>query len=209
MIYISMFVISSYVVTFGAMVKYTFDFFKYIFDNGYVVEEDRMDNIANQLESDNIGLLIPGYNVYKLSLIMANKERDFSRLLDFFRVCGATRRMNVYEEKYYNENNSFEGMMNLLCNKDAILNMGKLDEMKESLVQDDSNENVVKTLDTAYEMLDEEEKKLNSQNKTKELEELRKLKQQLLDLKEQANMEIDSDIKEENNTDDKKLNLKM
>ena len=164
-------------------------FFKYIFDNAYVVEEDRIDNIANQLESDNIGLLIPGYNVYKLSLIIANRERYFSRLLDFFRVCGAARRMNVYEEKYYNENNSFEGMMNLLCNKDAILNMGKLDEMKESLVHDDSNENVVKTLDTAYEMLDEEEKKLNSQNKTKELEELRKLKQ--------------------NNTDDKKLNLKM
>lgn len=208
MIYISMFVISSYVVTFGAMVKYAFDFFKYVFDNGYVVEEDRMDNIANQLESDNIGLLIPGYNVYKLSLIMANKERDFSRLLDFFRVCGVTRRMTIYEEKYYSENKNFEGMMNLMCNKDIVETVVKLDEMKESLVQDDSNENVVKTLDTAYEMLEKEEKKLNSQNKTKELEELRKLKQQLLELKEKANMEIDSE-KEKKNIDDKKLNLKL
>lgn len=209
MIYISMFVISSYVVTFSAMVKYTFDFVKYAFDNGYTIEKTRMKTISNQLESDNRGLLIPGYNVYKLSLIMANKDRDFSRILDFFRVCGATRRMNVYEEKYYNENKTFEGMMNLMFNKDTVVNVVKLDEMKESLMRDDSNENVVKSLDTAYEMLEKEEKKLNSQNKAKELEKLRKLKQQLLELKEQANMEINSEIKEKNNTDDNKLNLKM
>lgn len=209
MIYISMFVISSYVVTFSAMVKYTFDFVKYAFDNGYTIEKTRMKTISNQLESDNRGLLIPGYNVYKLSLIMANKDRDFSRILDFFRVCGATRRMNVYEEKYYNENKTFEGMMNLMFNKDTVENVVKLDEMKESLMRDDSNENVVKSLDTAYEMLEKEEKKLNSQNKAKELEKLRKLKQQLLELKEQANMEINSEIKEKNNTDDNKLNLKM
>lgn len=209
MIYISMFVISSYVVTFSAMVKYTFDFVKYAFDNGYTIEKTRMKTISNQLESDNRGLLIPGYNVYKLSLIMANKDRDFSRILDFFRVCGATRRMNVYEEKYYNENKTFEGMMNLMFNKDTVVNVVKLDEMKESLMRDDLNENAVKSLDTAYEMLEKEEKKLNSQNKAKELEKLRKLKQQLLELKEQANMEINSEIKEKNNTDDNKLNLKM
>lgn len=209
MIYISMFVISSYVVTFSAMVKYTFDFVKYAFDNGYTIEKTRMKTISNQLESDNRGLLIPGYNVYKLSLIIANKDRDFSRILDFFRVCGATRRMNVYEEKYYNENKTFEGMMNLMFNKDTVVNVVKLDEMKESLMRDDLNENAVKSLDTAYEMLEKEEKKLNSQNKAKELEKLRKLKQQLLELKEQANMEINSEIKEKNNTDDNKLNLKM
>lgn len=209
MIYISMFVISSYVITFSAMVKYTFDFVKYAFDNGYTIEKTRMKTISNQLESDNRGLLIPGYNVYKLSLIIANKDRDFSRILDFFRVCGATRRMNVYEEKYYNENKTFEGMMNLMFNKDTVVNVVKLDEMKESLMRDDLNENAVKSLDTAYEMLEKEEKKLNSQNKAKELEKLRKLKQQLLELKEQANMEINSEIKEKNNTDDNKLNLKM
>lgn len=39
MIYLSIFVISSYPFTLGAMFKYTFEFLTYVFDSGYIIEK--------------------------------------------------------------------------------------------------------------------------------------------------------------------------
>lgn len=37
MIYLCMFVISSYLFTLGAMFKYTFEYIIYVFDSGYII----------------------------------------------------------------------------------------------------------------------------------------------------------------------------
>ncbi len=51
MIYLCMFVISSYAVTLGTMFKYTFEFLTYVFDSGYIIEKDSSyKNIINSLE---------------------------------------------------------------------------------------------------------------------------------------------------------------
>lgn len=77
MIYLCMFVISSYAVTLGTMFKYTFEFLTYVFDSGYIIEKDRLKELSDKLQSDNISLLIPGYNVLKLGQINADKYMAF------------------------------------------------------------------------------------------------------------------------------------
>ena len=93
-----MFVISSYAVTLGAMFKYTFEFLTYVFDSGYKIEKDRLKELSDKLQSDNIRLLIQGYNVLMLGQINAYKDMDFPKMLDFFKVSGVARRMTDYEK---------------------------------------------------------------------------------------------------------------
>lgn len=105
MIYLCIFMISSYAVTLGAMFKYTFEFLTYVFDSGYIIEKDRMKELSDKLQGDNSGLLIPGYNVFKLGQLFANKDMDFPKMLDFFKVSGVARRMTDYEEKIMSKRN--------------------------------------------------------------------------------------------------------
>lgn len=51
MIYLSIFVISSYPFTLGTMFKYTFEFLTYVFDSEYIIEKNSSyKNIINSLE---------------------------------------------------------------------------------------------------------------------------------------------------------------
>lgn len=206
MIYLCMFVISSYAVTFGTMFKYTFEFLTYVFDSGYIIEKDRLKELSDKLQSDNISLLIPGYNVLKLGQINADKYMDFPKMLDFFKVSGVARRMTDYEEKYYNRNNNLKVIVTMMDdkNEEHIKNTIRLSELRQTVEKDSSYGNIINSLEETVKVIENEEKIMSKQNRTRELRELKLMKQELLDFIEESKKELEQEEKRE----DKKLSLK-
>lgn len=206
MIYLCMFVISSYAVTLGAMFKYTFEFLTYVFDSGYIIDKDRMKELSDKLQGDNSGLLIPVYNLFKLGQLVANKEIDFPRMLDFFRVSGVARRMTDYEEKYYKRNNNLKAIVILMDDKndEHIKNTIRLSELRQNVEKDSSYENIINSLEETVKVIENEEKTMSKQNRTRELRELKIMKQELLEFIEDSKKELE----QEEQTEDKKLSLK-
>lgn len=206
MIYLCMFVISSYAVTLGTMFKYTFEFLTYVFDSGYIIEKDRLKELSDKLQSDNISLLIPGYNVLKLGQLFANKDMDFPKMLDFFKVSGVARRMTDYEEKYYKRNNNLKAIVTLMDdkNEEHIKNTIRLSELRQTVEKDSSYGNIINSLEETVKVIENEEKIMSKQNRTRELRELKLMKQELLDFIEESKKELEQEEKRE----DKKLSLK-
>lgn len=206
MIYLCMFVISSYAVTLGTMFKYTFEFLTYVFDSGYIIEKNRMKELSDKLQSDNISLLIPGYNVLKLGQLFANKDMDFPKMLDFFKVSGVARRMTDYEEKYYKRNNNLKAIVTLMDDKndEHIKNTIRLSELRQNVEKDSSYGNIINSLEETVKVIENEEKTMSKQNRTRELRELKIMKQELLEFIEDSKKELEH----EKNTEDKKLSLK-
>ena len=206
MIYLCMFVISSYAVTLGTMFKYTFEFLTYVFDSGYIIEKDRLKELSDKLQSDNISLLIPGYNVLKLGQINANKDMGFPKMLDFFKVSGVARRMTDYEEKYYKRSNDLKTIMTLMDdkNEEHIKNTIRLTELRQTVEKDNSYGNIINSLEETVKVIEDEEKTMSKQNRTRELRELKLMKQELLEFIEDSKKELEH----EKNKEDKKLSLK-
>lgn len=206
MIYLCMFVISSYAVTLGTMFKYTFEFLTYVFDSGYIIEKDRMKELSDKLQGDNSGLLIPGYNVFKLGQLFANKDMDFPKMLDFFKVSGVARRMTDYEEKYYKRNNNLKAIVTMMDdkNEEHIKNTIRLSELRQNVEKDSSYENIINSLEETVKVIENEEKTMSKQNRTRELRELKLMKQELLEFIEDSKKELE----QEEQTEDKKLSLK-
>lgn len=203
MIYLSIFVISSYAVTLGAMAKYAFEFLTYVFNSGYIIDKDRMKEVSNKLQGDNSGLLIPGYNVFKLGELIANKDMDFPKMLDFFKVSGVARRMTDYEEEYYNKNNNLKAIMTLMDdkNEENIKNTIRLSELRQTIEKDSSYKNIINSLEETVKVIENEEKTMSKQNRTKELRELKIMKQELLEFIEDSKKELEQE-------DENKLSLK-
>ena len=206
MTYLCMFVISSYAGTLGTMFKYTFEFLTYVFDSGYIIEKDRLKELSDKLQSDNISLLIPGYNVLKLGQINADKDMDFPKMLDFFKVSGVARRMTDYEEKYYNRNNNLKAIVTMMDdkNEEHIKNTIRLSELRQTVEKDSSYKNIINSLEETVKVIEDEEKTMSKQNRTRELRELKLMKQELLEFIEDSKKELE----QEENTEDKKLSLK-
>lgn len=206
MIYLCIFMISSYAVTLGAMFKYTFEFLTYVFDSGYIIEKDRLKELSDKLQSDNISLLIPGYNVFKLGQLFANKDMDFPKMLDFFKVSGVARRMTDYEEKYYKRNNNLKAIVTLMDDKndEHIKNTIRLSELRQNVEKDSSYGNIINSLEETVKVIEDEEKTMSKQNRTRELRELKLMKQELLEFIEESKKELEQEEKRE----DKKLSLK-
>ena len=206
MIYLCMFVISSYAVTLGTMFKYTFEFLTYVFDSGYIIEKDRLKELSDKLQSDNISLLIPGYNVLKLGQINANKDMGFPKMLDFFKVSGVARRMTDYEEKYYKRNNNLKAIVTMMDDKndEHIKNTIRLTELRQTVEKDNSYGNIINSLEETVKVIEDEEKTMSKQNRTRELRELKLMKQELLEFIEDSKKELE----QEEQTEDKKLSLK-
>ncbi len=206
MIYLCMFVISSYAVTLGTMFKYTFEFLTYVFDSGYIIEKDRMKELSDKLQGDNSGLLIPGYNVFKLGQLFANKDMDFPKMLDFFRVSGVARRMTDYEEKYYKRSNDLKAIVTLMDDKndEHIKNTIRLSELRQNVEKDSSYGNIINSLEETVKVIENEEKTMSKRNRTRELRELKLAKRELLDFIEESKKELEQEEKRE----DKKLSLK-
>lgn len=133
-----MFVISSYAVALGAMFKYTFEFLTYVFDSGYIIEKDRMKELSDKLQGDNSVLLIPGYNIFKLGQLFANKDMGFPKMLDFFKVSGVARRMTDYEEKTMSKQNRTRELRELKLMKQELLEF--IEDSKKELEQEEQTE---------------------------------------------------------------------
>lgn len=127
-------------------------------------------------------------------------------MLDFFKVSGVARRMTDYEEKYYKRNNNLKAIMTLMDdkNEEHIKNTIRLSELRQTVEKDSSYKNIINSLEETVKVIENEEKIMSKQNRTRELRELKLMKQELLEFIEDSKKELE----QEEQTEDKKLSLK-
>ena len=89
-------------------------------------------------------------------------------------------------------------------NEEHIKNTIRLSELRQTVEKDNSYWNIINSLEETVKVIEDEEKTMSKQNRTRELRELKLMKQELLEFIEDSKKELEH----EKNTEDKKLSLK-
>ena len=89
-------------------------------------------------------------------------------------------------------------------NEEHIKNTIRLSELRQTVEKDNSYGNIINSLEETVKVIEDEEKTMSKQNRTRELRELKLMKQELLEFIEDSKKELE----QEENTEDKKLSLK-
>lgn len=111
--------------------------------------------------------------------------------------------MTDYEEEYYKKNNNLKGIITLMDdkNEEHIKNTIRLSELRQTIEKDSSYGNIINSLEETVKVIENEEKTMSKQNRTKELRELKIMKQELLEFIKNSKEELEQE-------DENKLSLK-